>query len=72
MLVYKKARLDYLNFYWKQEFEIYMEELKKTKSLPEDGHLLKQMGAFDNYRLVNKLLRHYLDRCLYVHSMAFF
>jgi len=64
-VMYKKARMRYLVNYWKKESEVYQNELyhliKKSK---EANNLYEALFNYDE-NLVKKLLRLYLERCVF-------
>ena len=42
-----------------------------TSSKKKDNKLAKKMESYDK-RIVEKLMKTYLERCMFIHSLAFF
>jgi hypothetical protein len=69
-MCFKKTRMKYLRNYWSTEWDLFANHLYMSED-QEDNYLSEKMNEF-NQPLVNKFLRLYLERCVLIHSLAFF
>jgi hypothetical protein len=70
--LFNKARLEKLTNYWKEELEIYFQELKKDKKDEKSAKSLKRLKNHYNHLFEMKLIELYLERCKLKNHMAFF
>ena len=67
---YCKSRWDYLRRYWNRELNLYLIDLQKSKKL-EERLLTDQMESLDR-KFMELILKLYLERCKFRHSLVFF